>query len=163
MQRGHNRETLHPLFLETATAIDERKKKMQTIVNNKIKKKDKDELNNEQLFFHQPFHPRGISRRFIQETYKSTCESNNEDGENFNELTNEETGETMMIKKLTVAYSRPKNLRDLLSPTKLTEHEHCRVLQFLPNNHFPQAGGTELQLTAPCRNLNLESEFRENN
>ena len=98
VQRGHNRETLHPLFLETATAIDERKKKMQTIVNNKIKKKDKDELNNEQLFFHQPFHPRGISRRFIQETYKSTCESNNEDGENFNALTNEETGETMMIR-----------------------------------------------------------------
>ena len=88
--------------------------------------------NESRLFFHLPFHPRGVSRRFIQQSYKDICEKPDELGESFRELSTEQ-GARMSITKLTVAYSRPKNLRDVLAPSALQEFEDCAVQQFIPN------------------------------
>ena len=88
--------------------------------------------NDSRLFFHLPFHPRGVSRRFIQQSYKNICEQPDELGESFRELSTEQ-GARISITKLTVAHSRPKNLRDVLSPSTLQEFEDCAVQQFIPN------------------------------
>jgi hypothetical protein len=90
-------------------------------------------IGSDQLFFHLPYHPRGISRRFIQQQHKNICKSTDNLGDSFLRMKNEDTGSTMRIKKLMVAYSRPKNIRDLLTPSKLTEFEDCTVEQYI--NH----------------------------
>ena len=46
-------------------------------------------------------------------------------------MTNEEKQGKMEISKLTVAYSRPKNLREILFPSKLKEFDNCKVEQYL--------------------------------
>ena len=86
-----------------------------------------------QLFFHSQYHPKSLLRAFIQQTYKDTCNKEDHRGESFSNAANEEKGSTMVISKLTVAYSRPKNLRDILSPSKLREFNGCRVENFLDN------------------------------
>ena len=37
----------------------------------------------DQLFFHIPYHPRDISRQCIQNTYEKTCKKKDENGESF--------------------------------------------------------------------------------
>ena len=44
---------------------------------------------------------------------------------------NDESERVMTIEKLTVAYHRPKNLRDLLSPSKLKETPSLNVKSVL--------------------------------
>jgi hypothetical protein len=53
------------------------------------------------LFLHAEFHPRGIPRRTIRQLYNRTL------------------AKTKLFDDFIVAYRRPKNLRDLLSKTKL--------------------------------------------
>ena len=67
-----------------------------------------------QLFFHIPYHPRDISRKSIREAYESSFHNNIVDLRNFK---NDETEATLRISQFTVAYSRPRNLRDLLCPS----------------------------------------------
>ena len=127
--RGYQRETLNQLFQEVAKKLDsnalrKRGKSDRLIRNGKLETMD----NN--LFFHLPFHPKGVSRSFIQEQYKTYCETPDDMGESFRSMDNGLHGK-MKIKKLTVAYSRAKNLRDLLSPSRLLEFEDCTVQQFL--------------------------------
>ena len=144
-----------------------------------------------QLFLHLQFHPKGISRRTIQNLYSENCTSNPNhlqfniktqyDGKDctnstnpssltnssltnpsppssptslqhlphlippspsniaphteisrnkydgFEHFYNPNTGSHMEIKKLTIAYSRPKNLRDTLCPSKLLEFPSINV------------------------------------
>ena len=53
--------------------------------------------------------------------------------EGFNNMHNNSSGSTMKIKGLTVAYSRPKNLRDLLCPSKLKEFDDLTVSSTINN------------------------------
>lgn len=124
--RGYNRETLTTLFMEVATKLDSpsyKSKKSRSKPSSKAP-----EIN--QLFFHLPYHPKGVSRRFIQQQYKLHCERPDEIGESFRNYKFSD-GSSLNIDKLTVAYSRPKNLRDLLSPSRLLEFDTCNVQQFL--------------------------------
>ena len=88
-----------------------------------------------QLFLHVQYHPKGVSRRQIQQKYHQICESHNDTSplptapstqqttpnEGFNNMPNRNTGSIMKIDGLTVAYSRPQNLRDILCPSTLRE------------------------------------------
>ena len=131
--RGYEREQLLTLFQDITAKLDSRKN--QNLDHNPICKSTKSNGNkhgSSPLFFHLPYHPKGISRRFIQQMYKEKCEKPDDLGESFTELTTE-LGGRMRIPKLTVAYNRPKNLRDLLSPSTLLElFEDCKVEKFLP-------------------------------
>ena len=70
----------------------------------------------------------------------------------------------MKIEKLIVAYSRPKNLRDLLSPSKLKEFDDCKVQNFLQGNihQVPQEkiGRSRIdppqRVTTFCHYLNIK-------
>ena len=72
-----------------------------------------------QLFFHIPFHPKDISRKSIRSFYDRFC---NSEETNFQTLENFVSGNPMNVSKFTVAYSRPRNLRDHLIPSTLFEH-----------------------------------------
>lgn len=61
--------------------------------------------NNERLFIHWEYHPNDIPRRHIRAIYNNNCK---------------EVFESMLkIKQVTVAYSRPNNVRDRISKAKL--------------------------------------------
>ena len=84
------------------------------------------------LFFHLQYHPKGVSRRQIQHAYHTTCENRSTntptpDEEGFNNMLNTATSQRMMIDNLTVAYSRPKNLQDILCPSTLKEYDNITV------------------------------------
>ena len=84
----------------------------------------------EVLFFHIPFHSRDISRQKIRDIYKRSCEGEPH-GYNFKHMPNDTTGGTMKISQLTIAYSRPKNLRDFLYPSKLIETDKVYVSKYI--------------------------------
>ena len=131
LARGYKIETLEPLVKEVAGKLDQSKVWIKgSIPNTDINSIQPDSP----LFFHLPFHPKGISRRFIQQTYKETCESLDVLGESFRQMKSA-SGGVMSILKLTVAYSRAKNLRDILTPSKLKEFENCSVQKFLDKHH----------------------------
>jgi hypothetical protein len=141
LARGHKFEDIHPVFLEAVAKIDsiqtnkinQRKvlplSRLQTIRRRTSaqSKKDKNRLD---MFFHLPYHPRDISRKQIQEIYKKTCENKDNLGESFTRMTTQ-SGSTMRITKLTVAYSRAKNLRDILCSSTLKDLDNCNVSDFL--------------------------------
>ena len=77
--------------------------------------------NKERLFLHYEYHPNGMPRGQIRQIYHSTC----------GELLESRPG----IKQMTVAYSRPKNDRDVLVRAKLHQapgHE--------ASTYFPRGG-----------------------
>jgi hypothetical protein len=81
----------------------------------------------QQVFLHLPYHPRDITRNNIQKIYKHTCETEDNLGESFKKMKNANGGGTMKIEKLTVAYSRGKNLRDTLCNTMLSKTNKQKV------------------------------------
>ena len=61
--------------------------------------------NKERLFIHMEFHPNDIPRKYIRAIYDNTCK------DVFESVLN--------IHQFTTAYSRPRNIRDLLTKAKL--------------------------------------------
>jgi hypothetical protein len=92
--RGWEKQQLYELFIDAVNTIDKG-----MINNNKHIQED------ETSFIHCQYHPDGITRRELQRTFESTCSK---------------LQQQMKINKLTVAFSRPKNIRDHLAQSKLT-------------------------------------------
>ena len=128
VNRGHNKETLRVLFLEAIQIIEDRCNHT-TIDSKKLNDTSELALTDNRIFFHLPFHPRDISRKKIRDIYESTCE--NDEKTNFKHTVNKRSCAPMQIHKLTVAYHRPKNLRDVLCPSALSESESCHVSKYL--------------------------------
>lgn len=61
--------------------------------------------NKERLFIHMEFHPNDIPRKYIRAIYDNTCKDVFES--------------VLDIHQFTTAYSRPRNMRDLLTKAKL--------------------------------------------
>ena len=81
-----------------------------------------------QIFFHLQYHPRGVTRHTIQQTYISQCTTTSLTNKyGFDNMPNDTTGGTLAIKKLTIDYHRPTNLRDILCPSTLQEHNDTTV------------------------------------
>jgi hypothetical protein len=95
--RGHNRALLNDMMVEAAQKIEFGQ-------HNQIQ----EEIDsNERTFLHVQYHPNGISRRQLREAFDDTC--------------NMFTGTEAAIKQVTVAFSRPPNLKDKLTSAKLRE------------------------------------------
>ena len=73
-----------------------------------------------QLFLHTQFHPNNLSRGEIQKIYRETF------GSSLDNYTD----------KLTVAYSRPKNLRDLVAKAKVLDVEGAEVSKFFDDTSW---------------------------
>ena len=61
--------------------------------------------NHERIFLHWEYHPNDIPRKNVRTIYNNTCKELFEDA--------------LGIKQTTIAYSRPKNLKDVLTKAKL--------------------------------------------
>jgi hypothetical protein len=81
------------------------------------------------VILHVEYHPRQIERLEIQKVFSEICAGPFRDTPN---KENKRTG----IKRLTIAYSRPPNLRDLLCRTKMEQRENERV-----SDHINQKSG----------------------
>ncbi len=74
------------------------------------------------IFLHLQYHPKDISRSTLRTIYKKNCKP-------LGEITTT-NGNKMSIKSLTVAYSRAKNLRNVLTSAKLPSVPGHEVSQF---------------------------------
>ena len=122
--QGHTRECLNPVFMAAAENLSNTRLDIPSPAIDMVRNKCQISTNKNHLFFHVPFHPKEITRREIQISYSQTCDR--EDGTSFRRLQNDETDMWMSIDRLTVAYSRPRNLRDILNPKRLPD---------MPNNN----------------------------
>ena len=124
LNRGHLFDNLTELF---STAV----KKIEESINDPFidLKPLPTSTEENRLFLHIPYHPRDISRKEIRNIYDSTCNSETNNS-SFKNLRNYKTRTYMKIDKLTVAYSRPKNLCDLLVPSTLKESKDINVSFF---------------------------------
>jgi len=105
VDRGHLIQHLMPLFLNAAA----------TLTNNSQPNQPKE--NSSILYIHWTYHPNGLQRKDIRAAYNSTLKP------------------LLDYDKMTVAISRPRNLRDELTKTKLSAtpafdieaiiREHC--------------------------------------
>jgi hypothetical protein len=100
--RGHSPDNIRQLFLEVAKTLSRQPTRRDAV----------DSRNT--LFFHWEYHPNGISRRDIRQAYMETC--GRHCGFDFD--------------RFVVAFSRPRNLRDALIPTRLSEPAGSRASDY---------------------------------
>jgi len=132
LHRGHKREDLLPLFHSAALRLPPRSRIFMPLSKGNSSAGGLDFDNeNRQLFFHLPYHPKGISRAAIQDSYASTCNRPGIFKQDFRSMVTR-SGAHLKIKKLTVCYSRAKNIRDFLVSSSLQETDTCNVSAFLP-------------------------------
>jgi hypothetical protein len=107
--RGHKIDNIKQTLLEAAAHIDGGNEK-----NNKNNRKELT-TDTKNLFIHWEYHPNDIDRKTIHQIYEETLERL--DG----------------FDAMTVCYSRPKNLRDVLCSTVLNQPDGKKVNVILTN------------------------------
>ena len=106
--RGHKRALLNDMMVKAAQKIEFGQ-------HNQMK----EEIDsNERTFIHMEYHPNGISRRQLREAFDETCDMF--------------TGTEAAIKQVTVAFSRPPNLKDKLTSARLHEVAGKEASTFQP-------------------------------
>ena len=123
LNRGYKASDITPIFNEAALKINA--KVCHSFIPSSSSSA-KSSLAEKRVFFHYEYHKRDVSRKNIRDAYDLTCNTPDEDGNSF-ESHPTPHGEEFSITKLTVAYSRPKNLRDKLVPSTLFETPTCNV------------------------------------
>jgi hypothetical protein len=91
LSRGHTLQDISPLLQNAAATLDDK------AINFRAKPKDPDNI----IFIHKTFHPYGIQRKDIRRHFQTILEPH------------------LNGEKMTVAISRPTNLRDILTKAKL--------------------------------------------
>jgi hypothetical protein len=112
LARGHDSINIRRLFLLAAARLD--------LPTTLTPAKRPGPTAERPVFLHVEYHPRQIERLDIQKVYGELCAGT------FRETPNKENIPTG-IGRLTIAYSRPPNLRDLLCRTKMVQPENERV------------------------------------
>ena len=105
LARGWKSDTIRPLVMEACTTIESKIKQSSTTVP-PTATCTQDE---NRLFIHLVFHQDDISRRRIQQLYQQHC------GDLFHR--------SMGIERPTIAYSRPKNIGDMVTKAQLHQAE----------------------------------------
>jgi hypothetical protein len=100
IDRGHKLENLIPLIHEAATAID--KKRFSSYLTDTDSPLNNSKKEQKSLYFHWKYHPNGISNSTIRYHYNIHLKQH-----------------LQMFDKMTLAISRPTNLRDKLTRTAL--------------------------------------------
>jgi hypothetical protein len=112
VNRGHNRETIKTLFMEAAAHIDSQAKAKQ---HGSPTTHTTSQAEPSTLYIHWEYHPHGLQRQQLRQMY--------------NHILSSHSG----FKRMIVAFSRPRNLRDLLMPTTMKEPpEHPVSSNFPP-------------------------------
>ena len=107
--RGHPADKLCKYFLAAGKNTERMiKRQLQNIdrgIGRRCMVKKETTLIEERLFYHVEFHPHNISRQTIRNLYDNILQ----------DVLRDEVG----IKQLTVAYHRPRNLRDMIAPSRI--------------------------------------------
>ena len=112
--RGWNRTYIKSLILSADSKLRSAESQPSTHTpNNRRPPPTRD-----RLFLHLEYHPNGMPRREIRRVYDSTC----------GELLESRLG----IKQTTIAYSRPKNVRDILVRAKLHQAPGREASTYFP-------------------------------
>ena len=82
------------------------------------KERESDTTSNRRAFVHLQYHPHGLSRAQVRDAFDKTCD-------NFK-------GTDAEIDQLTVAFSRPRNIRDELISARLHQVEGQEASTFRP-------------------------------
>ena len=111
--RGWRPELLMELFLWAADRLERPAGTIAGVLDEEeVKRRDR-------LFIHMEYHPRGITRSQIRTAFDRICD-------NFRDTAAE-------VKQITIAFSRPKNLRDELVSARLHQPEGRETSTFRPN------------------------------
>ena len=143
--RGHSPHTLLPLFLTAASNIKQHSPSPSKHNSHTLTAQHPNEV-----FLKWKFHPLDISRRLIQNTYQQTCNLPSFSAPGGFRLLHTDHGTNMRIKKLTIAYTRDHNLRDLLIPSRL------------PNSSSPTVSSLLSQLRTTNTHLDTDTSGDEN-
>jgi hypothetical protein len=102
--RGHTIDNLTPIFLQAAASL-----------TNQLSKLHRSKSNNEDnnLFIHWQFHPKGLQRQDIRQSFNSTLQSHTP------------------FERMIIAISRPKNLRDVLTKAALKLPGDLQIEKFI--------------------------------
>ena len=118
VKRGHDHNTTKKLIVQCANNFST--KLQHPIAHHVLHHHNHINHPDTQLLFHIPYHPRDISRQRIHNFYESTCTEPDDNGDSLLHGYTNKHGGRVSFSKLTLSYSRPKNLRDHLCPSKLT-------------------------------------------
>merc|ERR1711862_404654 len=114
-RRGWDRKTLEPIFVEAHKKIESQQE------DSEPAEKVEEISNKEHVILHLEYHPNDIPRKKIRDLWDNHCV----------ELLSKSVADGGLgIKKMTIAYSRPRNLRDLTQRAKLHQHPGKEVSTF---------------------------------
>ena len=113
LDRGHNHDKVREVFLQTAHQL------VSNHNNSKQSNKNKNQEKSNDTYLKWRYHPADTSPKIIQKIYKTTCKQpTGFSASGFQNLPTE-TGARMHINKLTIAFTRDRNIRNLLIPSRL--------------------------------------------
>ena len=115
-ERGWQHNTLQAYFIEAAKEIERK-----SITRNPEKSSSLSPK--ERAFLHIQYHPHDIPRCIIRKIYEKNCP-------NFKDFYTNKGGK-MDIKQLTIAFSRPKNIRDTLTNARLYQPKGKEVTKYM--------------------------------
>ena len=126
LARGQKAININPIFIEASNKIERKSNPSSPSIQPPSPFENR-------LFYHYEYHTRDVSRQVIRNTYENTCELPNTEGHSFRNMPNT-SGDKLRISKFTVCYSRPKNIRDRLVPSKLFETKSCNIRNIIEEN-----------------------------
>jgi hypothetical protein len=112
IERGHDANIIATLFTEAAQRFDKEARQPPATT---LEAPAESLHNHEpaQYYLHLEYHPHGVTRKEIRTLFNKTV------------------GTLLPPHKFTIAYSRPKNLRDALMRTRMEETAGCQATDFL--------------------------------
>ena len=113
LARGYSKDHLLPRFTDTIYRLQARANDKTTTKTHTDTKGALTENNSTSIFYHLPYHPKGITRHHVRNHYDRTL------------------GPLLPNRQLTVAMSRPKNLADGLCRTRLQPLLHNNPSDYL--------------------------------
>ena len=137
INRGHNPTKLTKLFHKTAATLDKtydrhyHDNNTYTLPQPQSLPISTSSQQNNNLYFKRQFHPNDISRTNIRQSYNQTCEKATPTAPLGFKALPTDTGATMSINKLTIAYTRDRNIRDLLIPSTFRDFDKYKVSDYI--------------------------------
>jgi len=115
LNRGHTLENLTPILNQAARSLDDQ------LIRTPHNPTTDSGQENSTLFIHKIYHPNGLQSHHIRQTYDDTLKP------------------YLPFKKMTIAISRPINLRDLLTSAKLRAPVNLNIQELINIlKHKPQ-------------------------
>ena len=137
INRGHNPTKLTKLFHKIAATLDTTYDRhyyfnnTHTLLHPQSVPISTSSQQNNNLYFKQQFHPDDISRTNIQQSYNQICKRATPTAPLGFKALPTDTGATMSINKLTISYTRDRNIRDLLIPSTFRDFDKYKVSDYI--------------------------------